>query len=74
MGAVDMVGITLERSAYVRMPVVYAIWLDDARLVETFDSWWTERLEAGVHRDAFTPFAGLHFAPPVVQQCLRRLA
>jgi hypothetical protein len=70
----DLVEVDLERSGVVRMPVAYAGWLDQAGLFEAFDAWWVERRDAGVHGDAFTPFAERHLAPLSVQQCLPRLA
>lgn len=69
----EFIGVTLERSGRIEMPIAYATWLDEASLVDTFDAWWSERLDVGTHGDAFTPFAERHFAPVDVQQCLRRL-
>lgn len=69
----EFITVNLPESGAVSMPSAYASWLGDNGLVDAFDTWWNQRLLDGVHGDAFTPFAERHFAPPTVQQCLRRL-
>lgn len=68
----EMIGLNVKRSGSITMPVAYATWLDDAELVDEFDSWWAERRTAGVHGDAFTPFAERHLAPLTVEERGRR--
>lgn len=49
---IGFIGVTLERFEGIEMPITYGRWLDEAGLVQTFDVWWSERLEAWTHSDA----------------------
>ncbi len=64
------VTLTLPLSGSWAMPVEFAVWLDEAKLVDGFDAYLEQCRAEGRHGDAFTAFATEHAAPAAVLRAI----